>query len=118
MHKDTHCAVVLDCWMNKLGEINFENRPSRYPAFVGDVRKIGGTKQIVFRHDDPRRFGRNLAAYLVGSNFEVKHVNPAYKSTVRLANHSIYKDDSYDAYCVASVLRDMVDTLQDAKHEH
>jgi len=22
MHKDTHCAVVIDCWMNKLGEIN------------------------------------------------------------------------------------------------
>jgi len=38
-------------------------------------------------------------------------------SAVRLANPIIYKDDSYDAYCVARVLRDMVDTLQDAKHE-
>jgi len=86
MHKDTHCAVVIDCWMNKLGEINFENRPSRYPAFVEDVRKIYGTKEIVFGLEDTRGFGRNLAAYLVGRKFEVKHVNPAYTSAVRLAN--------------------------------
>jgi len=65
MHKDTHCAVVIDCWMNKLGEVNFENRPSRYPAFVEDVRKICGTKEIVFGLEDTKSFGRNLAAYLV-----------------------------------------------------
>jgi len=102
---------------NKLGEVNFENRPSRFPAFVEDVRKICGIKEIVFGLEDTRGFGRNLAAYLVGRKFEVKHVNPAYTSAVRLANPIIYKDDSYDAYCVARVLRDMVDTLQDAKHE-
>jgi len=32
----------------------------------------------------------------VGRKFEVKHVNPAYTSAVRLANPIIYKDDSYD----------------------
>jgi hypothetical protein len=115
MHKDIHCAVIIDCWMNKLGEINFENRPSKFPAFVEDVRKICGTKEFVFGLEDTRGFGRNLAAYLVGRRFGVKHVNPAYASAVRLANPIIYKDDSYDAYCVARVLRDMVDTLQDAK---
>ncbi len=52
-----------------------KNQPSKFPAFVEDIRKICGTKPIV------------------------------------------YKDDSYDAYCVARVLRDMMDTLQDAKHE-
>jgi len=116
MHKDTHCAVVIDCWMNKLGEVNFENRPSRY---LHSLRMLGRlrTKEIVFGLEDTRGFGRNLAAYLVGRKFEVKHVNPAYTSAVRLANPIIYKDDSYDAYCVARVLRDMVDTLKDAKHE-
>ena len=108
MHKDAHCAVVIDCWMNKLGEVNFENRPSKFSTFVEDVRKICGTKEIVFGLEDTRGFGRNLAAYLVGRKFEVKHVNPAYTSAVRLANPIIYKDDSYDAYCVARVLRDMV----------
>lgn len=81
------------------------------------MREICGTKEFVFGLEDTRGFGRNLAAYLVGRRFEVKHVNPAYTSTVRLANPIIHKDDSYDAYCVARVLRDMVDTLQDARHE-
>ena len=117
MHKEMHCAVVIDCWMKKVGEISFENRPSKFSAFVEDIRKICGTKDFVFGLEDTRGFGRNLAAYLTGRKFEVKHVNPVYTSAVRLSNPIVYKDDSYDAYCVARVLRDMVDTLQDAKHE-
>ena len=65
--------------------------------------------------EDTRGFGRNLSAYLVGRRFDVKHVNPAYTSAVRLSNPIVYKDDGYDAYCVARVLRDMVDGLPDAK---
>lgn len=117
MHKDMHCAVIIDCWMNKLGEVSFENRPSKFPAFVEDVRKICSTKEFVFGLEDTRGFGRNLAAYLVGRKFEVKHVNPSYTSAVRLASPIVHKDDSYDAYWVARVLRDMVDTLPAAKHE-
>lgn len=117
MHKEKHCAVVIDCWMEKIGEVNFENRPSKFPAFVEDIKKICGTRDFVFGLEDTRGFGRNLASYLTGRKFEVKHVNPAYTSAVRLSNPIVYKDDSYDAYCVARVLRDMVDTLQDAKHE-
>jgi transposase len=103
--------------MNKMGEVNFENRPSRFPAFVEDIRKICGTKEFVFGLEDTRGFGRNLSTYLVGRKFDVKHVNPAYTSAVRLSNPIVHKDDSYDAYCVARVLRDMVDKLPDAKQE-
>lgn len=117
MHKDMHCAVIIDCWMDKMGEISFENRPSKFPEFIENVRRICGTKEIVFGLEDTRGFGRNLSAYLVGRKFDVKHVNPAYTSAVRLANPIVHKDDSYDAYCVARVLRDMVDSLPDAKHE-
>ncbi len=117
MHKDMHCAVIIDCWMNKMGEISFENRPSKFPIFVENVRRICSTKEIVFGLEDTRGFGRNLSAYLVGRKFDVKHVNPAYTSAVRLSNPIIHKDDSYDAYCVARVLRDMVDNLPNAKHE-
>jgi len=46
MHKDTHCAVVIDCWMNKLGEINFENRPSRYPAFVEELGRFTAQRKL------------------------------------------------------------------------
>ena len=117
MHKDMHCAVIIDCWMDKMGEISFENRPSKFPAFIENIRRIYGTKEIVFGLEDTRGFGRNLSAYLVGRKFDVKHVNPAYTSAVRLADPIVHKDDFYDAYCVARVLGDMVDSLPDAKHE-
>lgn len=44
-------------------------------------------------------------------------MNPAYTSAVRLANPIVFKDDAYDAYCIARVLRDMIYALPDAKHE-
>lgn len=53
----------------------------------------------------------------MGRRFDVRHLNPAYASAVRLSNPIVYKDDSYDGYCVARVLRDMVDSLPNAKHE-
>ena len=28
LHKETHTAVMLDCWNQKLGEITFDNKPS------------------------------------------------------------------------------------------
>jgi hypothetical protein len=34
MHKDMHYAVIIDCWMSKMGEISFENRPSKFPDFI------------------------------------------------------------------------------------
>ncbi len=40
MHKDIHVAVVIDCWTNILGEITFENRPSKFDKFMQDVKKI------------------------------------------------------------------------------
>lgn len=117
MHKEMHYAVIIDCWMHKIGEVKFENKPSKFPAFVEDVRQICGTKEIVYGLEDTRGFGRNLSAYLVGRRFDVKHVNPSYTSAIRLSNPIIYKDDAYDAYCVARVLRDMVESLPDARHE-
>lgn len=116
-HKDTHCAVVIDCLMEKLGEVNFENRPSKFLAFVEEIRKLCGTKEFVFGLEDTRGFGRNLSAYLVDRKFVVKHVNPTHASRVRQLNPIVHKDDSHDAFCIAYALRDLVDKLQDAKHE-
>ena len=117
MHKDTHTAVAIDCWMKKLGEVTFENRPGRFDKFVKDIKAIAGELEVVFGLEDTRGFGRNLAVYLTGHKHTVKHINPAYTSAVRLSAPTVYKDDSYDGYCIARVLRDMIDTLPDAKHQ-
>ncbi|WP_238528348.1 IS110 family transposase, partial [Acetonema longum] len=117
MHKEQHTAVVIDCWLNILGEITLENRPGKFDQFLSHVKKISGDLTLVFGLEDTRGLGRNLAMYLVGHKFVVKHINPAYTSAMRLSSPTVFKNDSYDAFCVARVLRDMIDKLPDASHQ-
>jgi len=44
-------------------------------------------------------------------------VNPAYTNSARLSAPTVFKDDSYDAFCIAKTLRDMTDKLPDANHQ-
>lgn len=55
--------------------------------------------------------------YLTSKKFPVKSVNSVYTKVVRLSAPTVFKDDSYDAYCVARNLRDMLDKLPDANSE-
>lgn len=113
MHKEQHTAVIIDCWLKVMGEITFANRPSKFPIFLNNVIKICGKKELVFGLEDTRGFGRNLAVFLVGHKYTVKSVNPALGNAIRLSSPTYEKNDSYDAYCVARVIRDMSNKLPD-----
>jgi len=115
MHKEMHVAVVIDAWTNIVGKVICENRPAKFDKFLQEVRAIAGNSPVVFGLEDTRGYGRSLAMYLVGHKLTVKQVNPAYTSAVRLSAPMTYKDDDQDAYCVARVLRDMLDKLPDAQ---
>ncbi len=78
-----HVAVVIDCWTNILGEITFENRPSKFDKFMQDVKKIYKDLTPCFGLEDTRGFGRNFTSYLLGHKFTEKHVNPAYTDSMR-----------------------------------
>ena len=116
-HKNTHTAKVIDCWMKPLGEITFENRPGKFDKFIHDIKKITGSLNPIFGLEDTRGYGRNLAIYLTGHKYIVKHVNPAYTNSARLSAPTVFKDDDYDAFCIAKTLRDMTDTLPDANND-
>jgi len=103
--------------MNILGEITFDNRPGKFDQFIRDVKKISGDLTPMFGLEDTQGYGRNLAMYLIRKKFPVKSVNSVYTKVVRLSAPTVFKDDSYDAYCVARNLRDMLDKLPDANHE-
>jgi hypothetical protein len=36
-HKDTHTAVALNCFYEKLGEITFANAPAKFENFLEEV---------------------------------------------------------------------------------
>jgi hypothetical protein len=75
-HKDTHTAVFLDCFFTKLGEIIFDNLPSKFPAFLKNAIKLqqDGTV-LLFGLEDISMYGRTLAVFLKENGQQFKHVN-------------------------------------------
>jgi transposase len=116
LHKQHHTAVIIDCWNNKLGEIQFQNKPAAFPQLVKEVKKH--TKKgisAVYGLEDVGGFGRALAVYLTENSCWVKEVNPKLSNARRKSHITVQKSDSWDAECVARVLRDELDKLPDAK---
>jgi len=104
-HKDTHTAVFLDCFFDKLGEIVFDNLPSKFGAFLADAEKLkqDGT-ELLFGLEDTGEFGRTLTVFLTDSKQQVKHVNSYLVARERRNQNITQKTDSIDAECAARVL--------------
>ena len=114
-HKDTHCAVALNCFFEKLGEITFGNAPNEFEGFLMEVQKfkLKGTKPA-FGLEDVSAYGRSLTVFLKGRKQAVKHVNAALVASERESRNILHKTDSEDAECAARVLLSRFDTLPDA----
>lgn len=124
LHRETHTAVILNCWNEKVGEITIENRPSEFYKLEELVKK--NCKQLskkdnrgivltaAYGLENAYGYGRALALYLLEKGYLVKDVNPALSYAQRMSAPKIKKNDSYDAQCVATILINMLDTLPDA----
>ena len=114
-HKDTHTAVFLDCFYEKLGKIVFDNTVNAFSAFLSDAEtfKQGGTT-FMFGLEDVSAYGRALAVFLRDNNQPIKHVN-AYLVARERKNHTFTeKTDSVDAECAARLLISKFGRLPDA----
>ena len=115
LHKETHTAVMLDCWNRKLGEITFENKPSEFSKLTRKVsRFVTEGKEPVYGLENAYGYGRALAVWLIEKGFAVKDVNTALSYAQRKSVPMYQKSDSYDAEAVALVLINMLDKLPDA----
>ena len=114
-HKDTHTAVFMDCFFEKLGEVSFRNRPSEYPAFIAKAEKLKteGT-ELLFGLEDASSFGRTLAVFLAEEGIKAKHVNSFLVARERKNQNITQKTDSIDAECAARVLLSKLGELPDA----
>ena len=104
-HKDTHTAVFLDCFFEKLGEITFPNLPSEFGMFLSKAEeyKLDGT-EFLFGLEDVSAYGRTLAVFLMNHHQQVKHVNALLVARERKNQNVVEKTDSIDAQCAARVL--------------
>lgn len=116
LHKEHHTAVIINCWQEKLGEIQFENKPSAFSKFLLEVETyVCDGITVVFGLEDVGGYGRALAKYLVDHEQVVKEVNPALSFLERKSEVMIKKNDSWDAECVARILVNKFNQLPDAK---
>ena len=113
-HKDTHTAVFLDCFFEKLGEISFPNLPSEFPAFLKVALKLQapGTA-LLFGLEDISMYGRTLAIFLKKNNVQAKHINSLLVARERRNQSVTEKTDAIDAECAARVLLSKFDELSD-----
>ncbi|URZ03826.1 IS110 family RNA-guided transposase [Clostridium felsineum] len=114
LHKDTHTAVIIDCWDEKIDSITIENKPSDFTHLMNKVNKIAGKLTPVYGLEDVHGYGRSLAVFLIEKGMIVKEVNSALSFMERMSYPTTKKSDDWDAKCIASVLLRKLDTLPDA----
>ena len=115
-HKESHTAVFLDCFFEKLGEVTFKNLPSHFDDFLKEAEGLKrNDTEFLFGLEDVSAYGRTLTTFLVEHDQKVKHVNALLVARERNNQNIIEKTDSIDAECAARVLLSKLDTLPDAK---
>lgn len=114
LHKDTHTAVIIDCWDEKIDSITIENKPSDFTKLMNKVKKHAGNLTAVYGLEDVHGYGRSLAVFLIERGMIVKEVNSALSFMERMSYPTTKKSDDWDANCIASVLLRKLDTLPDA----
>jgi len=115
-HKDSHTAVFLDCFFEKLGEVTFENLPSKFSAFMAKAEKlkVDGTT-LLFGLEDISMYGRLLAVFFRDNGQKMKHVNALLVAKERKNQNTTQKTDTIDAECAARVLLSKFSDLPDAQ---
>jgi len=117
-HKDTHTAVFIDCFFDKLGELQFSNHQPSFDVFLQQAQAflIPGTS-FMFGMEDCSSYGRLLMVYLRQNGRQVKHVNALLVAKERKNQTFTQKTDSIDAECCARVLLSKLNNLPDSNPE-
>lgn len=114
IHKETHTAVILNCFNEIQGSITFDNKEPSFIKLLNKVKKVQGDLTPIFGLEDVHYHGRNLAIYLQNRGYVVKEVNSALSHMKRMSYATTNKSDEWDAECVASVLISNLESLPEA----
>jgi transposase len=116
IHKRTHYASFINCFFEKLGEVQFQNKKPDFQKLISEAKKyLQEGQEILFGLEDVSGNGRELAVFLLEKSFKVKYVNPSLSQSERKSAATFQKSDSLDSMCVARILLSKLDTLPDAE---
>ncbi|GLB31973.1 IS110 family transposase [Lacrimispora amygdalina] len=117
LHKESHTAVMVNCWNEKLEVVVIENKPSEFRKLVEKINRKSNHLGLepIYGLENAYSYGRSLAVWLIEKGYIVKDINPALAYDQRKSAPMLRKNDEHDAYCVATVLINQLHTLPDAK---
>lgn len=117
LHKQTHTAVLVNCWNEKLETVVIQNKPSEFKKLVEKVNRKANQMGLypVYGLENACGYGRSLAVWLIEKGCTVKDVNASLAYNQRKSAPMMSKNDEYDAYSVATVLINQLHKLPDAK---
>ncbi len=103
VHKDTHTAVGLDPFGEKVFELRIGNHESDFLALAQRVEQAKGVLSPYIGLEDCRGYGERLAGYLV-ERYPVVHVPSIRVERERRSATHPEKSDALDAYGVAKIM--------------
>lgn len=113
VHKDTHTAVALSPFGEKIFEMTIGNESDDFISLVEktkiEAHRIGLTPS--FGLEDVHSWGERLSAFLVEEGLPVTAVAPILVDHLRQKTTHPEKSDSLDALGVAKVMIQKIDTL-------
>jgi transposase len=110
VHKDTHTAVGISPFGEKLFEITVGNYKQDFENLIEKVDQEKGSLSPYFGLEDVRGYGERLAEFL-HSKYPVIHVPSILVDRQRQNETHPEKSDSLDALGVAKVMITRIDTL-------
>lgn len=110
VHKDTHTAVGISPYGEKLFEITVGNYQNDFEKLDLKVKEHSGVLSPFFGLEDVRGYGERLAGYLY-QKYPVYHVPSILVDNARQKATHPEKSDSLDALGVAKVMMQNIDSL-------
>ena len=113
VHKDTHTAVGVSPFGEKMFELTVGNYQKDFVALTAKVEAAARDAKLspYFGLEDCHGYGERLAMYLDAAGYPVMHVASTLVDRQRHVNTHPEKSDSLDAYGVAEVMLRKSDTL-------
>jgi transposase len=113
VHKDTHTAVALSPFGEKVFEMTIGNEADDFILLVEKIKTEAGRIGLVprFGLEDVHSWGERLSSFLVEEGLPVVAVAPVLVDHRRSKMTHPEKSDSLDAHGVAEVMIQRIDTL-------
>ena len=110
VHKDTHTAVGISPYGEKMFEITVGNYQNDFETLKEKVDEVKGVLSPYVGMEDVRGYGERLAGYL-HERYPVYHVPSILVDRTRQNATHPEKSDSLDAFGVAKVMMNSIDSL-------